>query len=507
MTITTRAKNKEELIKLIKKNEIVKEIKKRNFVDKYFKNIDKSIVTKIKKLDEESFNEVYLKTFNDRNRINIFYGGSGSGKSEYIARKHILKFALEKGHNGLFVRKYAVDVRKSIFKLLKKIISEYFYNTNEQVVKIYEGNMSFKFWNGNEILLGGLDDTEKIKSITFEHGVLTDVWFEEANQGTGEEIKELRRRLRGISEVDKHIDISFNPVSKNSWLYENYFDIHKENQKYYFEKGLTILKTTIYDNKYATQEDREELENQVEIYDKEVYLHGNFGVVSENDCIVPYNDTMICTENKDISDAGEIYIGVDCAGMGDDSTVVKVRKGAKQIDYGFEMQKAEEPEVLEKIEELIYFLQEKYKKNIDSEHVIPIITLNVDTTGVGYGVGSQLRTKIQRGQLTNAICNSVAFGGKAKDEDRYTNIVTEMYFNMRNLILTREIYIIRDSASISELTQRKFTIDPKTSRRAIEDKKTFKKRIKKSPDNADALVMAFYVPESKKVTGIYEMEW
>ena len=40
--------------------------------------------------------------------------------------------------------------------------------------------MKIKCKNGNEIVFSGLDDTEKLKSITFENGELTDVWVEEA---------------------------------------------------------------------------------------------------------------------------------------------------------------------------------------------------------------------------------------------------------------------------------------------------------------------------------------
>ncbi len=489
-----------------KKIELIEEVKKRAFLNKYFKiktGVNSQVAKDIKVI-EESFNQVYLKTFNNKQRTNIYYGGSGSGKSEYIARRYILKFLFEKGHNGLFLRKVDKDVKRSIYPLLKKVLNEYLGKNKDKYVKINQTDKSFTFYNGNQILCAGLDDEERMKSITFEHGILTDVWMEEANQMIGTEIKEINRRLRGKTSIKKEIVISFNPVSKNSWLYLKYFNLSIEAEKFYKDSKKLILKTTVYDNKYATEEDVKTLEDEEDPYDKEVYLFGNFGVISANDCIVTYSDAMHCTD-LEAEILGEIYIGLDCAGLGDDSTVAKVRKGARQLDCGFKLHKAEEEEVLQELISLIDTLQSRYKtenpdfdetkeiSELNKPYFLPDVTVNIDTTGVGYGVGSQMRTRIGSGIIENVIANSISFGGKAKNDERYFNIVTEMYFNLRNLCKLREIQLLKETVTINELTSRKYFIDQKSSRRRIEPKDRFKKRLKKSPDDADALCLAFYV--------------
>ena len=101
--------------------------------------------------------------------------------------------------------------------------------------------------------------------------------------------------------------------------------------------------------------------------------------------------------------------------------------------------------------------------------------------------------------------NSISFGGKAIDSDRYFNIVTEMYFNIRILTVKRAIQLLEDTETINELCSRKFVIEEAKSRRRIEEKAKFKKRLKKSPDNADALVLAFYVPQ--KFRGIIDIDY
>ena len=136
----------------IEKREIMLELKKIAFIKKYFSGKENSeIVADLQHLSSETFNEIYLQTFNNTKRINIFYGGSGSGKSEYIARRYILKFLLEEGHNGLFLRKYGVDVRKSIYKLLVKVLIDYLGDKFDKYVKVNKSDLTFTFYNGNQI--------------------------------------------------------------------------------------------------------------------------------------------------------------------------------------------------------------------------------------------------------------------------------------------------------------------------------------------------------------------
>lgn len=51
--------------------------------------------------------------------------------------------------------------------------------------------------NGYQMLFKGLDDEEKIKSVTPKKGVITDIWQEEATENTYEAKKQLEKRLRG----------------------------------------------------------------------------------------------------------------------------------------------------------------------------------------------------------------------------------------------------------------------------------------------------------------------
>jgi len=129
----------------------------------------------------------------------------------------------------------------------------------------------------------GLDDVEKLKSITAEKGVITDIWAEEATEDTLDAIKQLRKRLRGRSKVPKRITFSFNPIFKTHWIFKEYFTLFADNDKEYIsdDKKLLILKTTYTDNRFLEDDDIFDLENEKDEYYYNVYTLGNWGVLGD----------------------------------------------------------------------------------------------------------------------------------------------------------------------------------------------------------------------------------
>ena len=77
--------------------------------------------------------------------------------------------------------------------------------------------------SGAQVLFAGLDDVEKVKSITPAKGVLTAVWVEEATETAWADVKQLEKRLRGISRHPKRMTLTFNPVSRGHWIYGEFF--------------------------------------------------------------------------------------------------------------------------------------------------------------------------------------------------------------------------------------------------------------------------------------------
>ena len=222
------------------------------------------------KISKKVFNDVYLPYLDNTDRYLVFYGGGSSGKSYFIAQRYIYKLIHPTRCNLLVVRQTGDTNRKSTFPLLKQVISH--WNLSEHF-KINESDMRIKCkLTGNEVAFAGLDDVEKIKSITFENGELTDIWCEEATEMQEADVNQLKVRLRG-GKSKKQIVLSFNPINIQHWI-----------KKHFIDSGLaTVCFSTYKDNKFLTDDDRKALEDlkHTDEYVYEVYCLGKWGILGK----------------------------------------------------------------------------------------------------------------------------------------------------------------------------------------------------------------------------------
>jgi len=155
----------------------------------------------------------------DIHRYLVMYGGAGSGKSVFAAEKVLIRILTDLDtdikHRVLVLRKTSPSARESVYKLIKSLISDW---NLDNIVHPNKTDMTFTFINGSEILIRGLDDPGKIKSIYD----ITSIWMEEASEFTEDDFNELDRRLRGDQKTYLQIMMTFNPVSKLSWLYKTF---------------------------------------------------------------------------------------------------------------------------------------------------------------------------------------------------------------------------------------------------------------------------------------------
>lgn len=222
------------------------------------------------KISKKVFNDVYIPYLHNEDRYLLFYGGGSSGKSYFIAQRFIYKLINPNRCNLLVVRKTGDTNRKSTFPLLKQVISN--WNLSKHF-KVNESDMRIKcLFTGNEVAFAGLDDVEKIKSITFENGELTDIWIEEATECQESDINQLKVRLRG-GKSKKQMVLSFNPINIQHWI-----------KKHFIDSNLaTVCFSTYKDNKFLTDDDRKALEDlkYTDEYTYEVYALGHWGIVGK----------------------------------------------------------------------------------------------------------------------------------------------------------------------------------------------------------------------------------
>ncbi|MCC0643839.1 MULTISPECIES: PBSX family phage terminase large subunit [unclassified Clostridioides] len=228
-------------------------------------------------INPDVFNPIYLKhQLNNNNRYQIYFGGSSSGKSFSLAQRTVLD-VFKGNRNYLIVRNVQSTLKRSCLNEITKAISNFKLNEYFQVNKT-DMIITCKL-NNKQILFCGLDDVEKVKSITPIDGVITDIWVEEATETDYKAVKQLDKRLRGKSKVVKRLTLSFNPILKDHWLYIEYFDIWEDDKQYVEKDNVSILKTTYKDNKFLAEDDIKALENESDKYYYEVYTLGNWGVL------------------------------------------------------------------------------------------------------------------------------------------------------------------------------------------------------------------------------------
>lgn len=222
------------------------------------------------KISKNVFNNKYIPFLYNEDRFLIFYGGGSSGKSYFLGERYTLKMLTPKKCNLIIARKASVSNGKSTFPLMKQVINKWnlkkYFDINNSQMRIR------CLLTGNEIIFVGLDDEEKIKSITFENGEVTDVWVEEATECTENDINQLIIRQRGGTSK-KQLVMSFNPTSINHWIKKKFVD----------NKRATLCHSTYKDNKFLTDEDRETLESfkDTDPYYYDVYCLGKWGVLGK----------------------------------------------------------------------------------------------------------------------------------------------------------------------------------------------------------------------------------
>lgn len=260
--------------------------------------------------------------------IQIFFGGSSSGKSFFLSQKVVLDNL--NGCNWLICRNVGNTIKKSVFNEITKAISRM---NLSQYYRINRSDMVITCTlNNRQILFAGLDDPEKIKSVTPVDDVLHRVWVEEATETKREAYMQLKKRLRGktASNISKCIMLSFNPILRSHWIYTEFFNEWADDAKLYEndnygatgdKKGysLCILKTTYKDNMFLTKDDRELLENESDPYYYQVYTLGNFGVLGH----IVFKNWKVEDLSEQIPHFDNIRCGLDF-GWIDETAMIKL---------------------------------------------------------------------------------------------------------------------------------------------------------------------------------------
>jgi phage terminase large subunit len=236
------------------------------------------------KWNAKLFNDAYRKYLTCQTRTQIFFGGASSGKSYFILGQRVLFDILNGGRNFLICRNVAKTNRISTYNEIVKSINR--TDALRGLFGINKSEMTITCTNGYQIFFAGLDDPEKLKSISPAKGVVTDVIFEEATEIDYDSYKLIRKRLRGKTDegIKKREIFLFNPILKSHWIYREFFsgNWNEDEDTVYHDDELLILKTTYRDNRdHLEPEDINALESEKDPYYYDVYTDGNWGTLGD----------------------------------------------------------------------------------------------------------------------------------------------------------------------------------------------------------------------------------
>lgn len=225
-------------------------------------------------------NRCFKEIDQSRKRYVVLKGSAGSGKSVDTAQHYILRLMQDPGRNLLCIRKSDVTNRDSTFAELQGAIFRMFGEAYSRYWKINSSAMILEFLpNHNQVIFRGVNDDkqrEKLKSITFKRGKLTDVWIEEATELTQQDFEIIDDRLRGELPPGQFFQIrmTFNPVSANHWIKKVFFDVDSDD--------VATHHSTYLDNRFIDEAYHRRMQRRKEL-DPEgyrVYGLGEWGETS-----------------------------------------------------------------------------------------------------------------------------------------------------------------------------------------------------------------------------------
>jgi phage terminase large subunit len=162
---------------------------------------------------DEVFSELWLK------------GGRGSTKSTFASQQIIFSLIRDNQANGIAFRKTGNTIRDSILPTILSSIDR--LEKSPKFDHIKSPTEITYLPTGQKILMRGLDDESKLRSIKAEKGYFKILWFEELQEFDG--MNEIRSVRQSVSRGgEKFITIfTFNPPKDpNHWIYE---ELQKEN--------------------------------------------------------------------------------------------------------------------------------------------------------------------------------------------------------------------------------------------------------------------------------------
>lgn len=187
---------------------------------------------------------------------------------------------------------------------------------------------------------------------------------------------------------------------------------------------------------------------------------------------------------SDLVDAAPLIAGIDVAGPGEDETVLCIQQDGQIVHLqGFASPDARGP--------VVAALRPWLHKGL--------VRVNYDEAGQGWYFGQHLREQMPESVIVNGV-NVGESVTTPQNAEKYVNLKAELYWSLRERFRDGLVSGLTDQLTISQLAGLRYEHDSR-GRVVIESKDKARKRGVKSPDRAEALMLAFAPRDAREMAG------
>lgn len=204
----------------------------------------------------------------------------------------------------------------------------------------------------------------------------------------------------------------------------------------------------------------------------EARVHARFPQLGDNN-LIPLAWIEAANARTSNEPTGELQAGLDVARFGGDMNALCIRHGVTVV-HESSWSGLDTMQTVGKVKHILADFP-------------PIEKMKVDVIGVGAGVADRLR---EDGYPVVDV--NVAAASRTPDE--FANLRHELWWSLRERFRDGEVVGPIDDATMGQLSSVRYTYDSKHSRPVVESKQEMKKRGLRSPDQAEAMMLAFTNP-------------
>ena len=399
-----------------------------------------------------------MERFREPWRIKIAHGGRGAGAKSWSVASLLDQKAHREQLRICCFREVQKSLEESSYRLMTDTITRLGY-PNWRITREYLESPA-----GSHIIFRGLSDMRAADQMKSLEGY--DIfWLEEASAISKESLTVLLPTLR---KPGSELWATLNREAEKDPIIAEYWDSDRAD----------VLRIELKEGKEDNPWFPDVLQTEMEAAyrnnpDEALHIWGGQPRAQGDNSVLSRVEIRAAMTRK-VEETDPDEMGVDVARFGDDNTDMYRRKGAKTVAHETYSKK-----------DTVFIANAAWDMAGHDRKVV----IKVDDTGVGGGVTDNLRK-------LGANVVPVNFGGVPRNTKKYTSVADEMWFEFP----INEIEIPDDPRLMEELSGRKYDYD-KIGRKKVEAKKDFKKRYGRSPDKADALLLAFY-KDYKHGTGV-----